>query len=128
MPFPPDGRSTCAWNVRPAEAQDYLELMLYENLPAGMREKALAMMEGFDPASVVATSRFIASGLQPFVATSELTFLECPTLLIRGDDPMHPAEVSDLYAASIRDCMTVPAATMDIAGAIGAFVDRCWQS
>ena len=100
---------------------------LYESLPAGMRERALAMMEGFDPASVVATSHFIASGSQPFVATSELMSLESPTLLIRGDDPMHPAEVSDLYAACIRDCTTVAATTTDIAEAIGAFVDQCMQ-
>ena len=99
---------------------------LYENLPAGMRERALAMIGDLDPASIVATSHFIASGSQPFVATSELMSLESPTLLVRGDDPMHPAEVSDLYAASIQDCTTVPA-TADIAQAIGAFVDRCSQ-
>jgi 3-oxoadipate enol-lactonase len=98
---------------------------LYENLPAGMRERALAMMEGFDPASVVATSHFIASGSQPFGATSELMSLASPTLLVRGDDPMHPAEVSDVYAASIQDCTTVPATTTDVAQVIGAFVDRC---
>ena len=85
------------------------------------------MIEGFDPASVVATSHFIASGSQPFGATSELMSLEPPTLLVRGDDPMHPAEVSDLYVACIRDCTTVPTTTTNIAEAIGAFVDRCLQ-
>jgi hypothetical protein len=92
-----------------------------------MREKALAMMESFDPASVVATSHFIAAGSHPFVENSELMSLVSPTLLVRGDDPMHPAEVSDLYAACIQDCTTVPATTPDIAEAIGAFVDRCLQ-
>lgn len=41
---------------------------LYAALPPGIREQALAMLDEFDPASVVATSRFIASGsnrLQP---------------------------------------------------------------
>jgi hypothetical protein len=92
-----------------------------------MREKALAMIEGFDSASVVATSHFIASGAQPFETTSELMALESPTLLVRGDDPMHPAEVSDLYASAIRNCTTVAATTTDVASAIGAFVDRCVQ-
>jgi pimeloyl-ACP methyl ester carboxylesterase len=101
---------------------------LYANLPAGMRERALAMMEGFDPASVVATSRFIASGAQPFTRPADLMLLECPTLLVRGDDPMHPAEVSDIYAASIPNCTVMPASTTDTAPAIGAFVDRCVQA
>lgn len=101
---------------------------LYANLPAGMRERALAVIEGFDPASVVATSHFIASGSQPFTGADDLASLECPTLLFRGDDPMHPAEVSDLYAASIAHCTVMPASTTDAAEVIGAFVDRCLQT
>ncbi len=77
------------------------------------------------PASVVATSHFIASGHQPFASAAELESLEAPTLLVRGDDLMHPVEISDLYAASIRDCTEVPASTTDVAAAIGAFGDRC---
>jgi pimeloyl-ACP methyl ester carboxylesterase len=98
---------------------------LYASLPAGIRERALAMMEAFDPASVVATSYFVASGSQPFTAAADLASLECPTLLVRGDDPVHPPEVSDLYAASIPDCTVVPASTPELAPVIGAFVDRC---
>jgi pimeloyl-ACP methyl ester carboxylesterase len=101
---------------------------LFENLPAGTRERALAMLEGFDAASVVATSHFIASGAQPFASIADLTSLRTPTLLVRGDDPMHPAEVSDLYAASITTCTAMPASTTDIARAIGSFVDRCLQT
>lgn len=97
---------------------------LYANLPAPMRDRALAMIEGFDAASVVSTSRFIASGAQPFVADEDLSALEVPTLLIRGDDPMHPSEVSDLYAARIPDCTTAPASA-DVAEIIWPFVDRC---
>lgn len=37
---------------------------------------------------------------------------------------MRPAEVSDLYAASIPSCMTIPASTTDVSEIIGAFVDR----
>ena len=53
---------------------------LYANLPAGVPDRALAMVEDFDPASVVATSQFLASGTQPFTAAAELDLLEPPTL------------------------------------------------
>ena len=98
---------------------------LYGKLPPNMRDKALALMEDFDPASVVATSRFIASGLQPFTSVADLRSLDVPTLLVRGDDPMHPAEISDIYAASIPHCTTVPAATTDVAAALRVFCDDC---
>ena len=98
---------------------------LYANLSAGMREKALAMIESFDPASVVATSRFVASGAQPFSSASELRSLTVPTLIVRGDDAIHPGEVSDVYAATIGECRILPASTGDLASAIGTFVDRC---
>lgn len=94
---------------------------LYANLPPEIREKALAMVEGFDAASVVATSQFIASGAQPFTSAADLKSLSVPTLLIRGDDPLHPAEVSDLYAANIPSCTVAPASTADVAAEIGAF-------
>jgi pimeloyl-ACP methyl ester carboxylesterase len=99
---------------------------LYERLPSPRREKALAMLEGFDAASVVATSRFIASGVQPFGSVAELGSLRMPTLLVRGDDALHPAEVSELYASSIPDCTVLPASTEDVPAAIETFlVERC---
>lgn len=94
---------------------------LYANLPPEMREKALAMLEGFDAASVVTTSRFVASGAQPFPSAADLRSLHVPTLLVLGDDPLHPAEVSDLYAASIPNCAVSPASGTDVAAAIGSF-------
>lgn len=97
---------------------------LYMNLPPEVREKALAMREGFDAASVVATSRFVASGAQPFTSAADLRSLAVPTLLVRGDDALHPPEVSDLYADHIPDCTVAPASTADVAAAIGAFCDR----
>ncbi len=84
----------------------------------------LAMVEGFDAASVVATSDFVASGKQPFTSDADLKSLDLPVLLVRGDDPLHPSEVSDLYAANIRDCTEV-ASSADASEAIGAFCDRC---
>lgn len=97
---------------------------LYANLPPHMRESALAMLEGFDAASVVATSHFIASGAQPFGSSADLRSVQAPTLLVRGDDPVHPAEVSDLYAANIPNCTVAAASTIDVASAIGAFCDQ----
>lgn len=97
---------------------------LYANLPAAIREKAMAMLEEFDPASVVATSRFIASGDQPFASVNMLKSIEVPSLLLRGDDPMHPAEVSDLYAAALPNCYVYPPSTHDVGGAISAFLDE----
>lgn len=97
---------------------------MYANLPPEIREKALAMLEGFDAASVVTTSRFIASGAQPFSSAGNLRSLSMPTLLVRGDDPLHPAEVSDLYAENIPNCKVAPASTTDVAAEIGAFCDQ----
>lgn len=97
---------------------------LYASLPPQIREKALAMVDAFDAASVVATSRFIASGAQPFTAAADLRSLSMPVLLVRGDDPLHPAEVSDLYAANIPGCSIAPASTLDVAAEIGAFCDQ----
>ena len=67
---------------------------LYAGLPPEIREKALAMVDGFDAASVVATSHFIASGAQPFTSAADLRSLSMPTLLVPGGDPLHPAEVA----------------------------------
>ncbi|HEX9944347.1 MAG TPA: alpha/beta hydrolase [Thermoanaerobaculia bacterium] len=97
---------------------------LYANLPPEIREKALAMVDGFDAASVVATSHFIASGAQPFASAADLKSLAVPTLLVRGDDAIHPAEVSDLYAESIPNCRVAPASTADVAAEIGTFCDQ----
>jgi pimeloyl-ACP methyl ester carboxylesterase len=96
---------------------------LYERLPEGMRERAWAVASAFDPASVAATSRLIASGAQPFDSGRELGAIGVPVLLVRGDDPQHPAEVSDVYAASIPECTVVPATGVDVARPIRDFCD-----
>ena len=100
---------------------------LYAGLPEPMRGKALEMVEGFDPASVVTTSRFIASGAQPFETPEDLRSVAVPALLVRGEDPLHPAEISDLYAEHLPDCQVLPAATPDVPGAIGAFCDELFS-
>lgn len=94
---------------------------LYADLPRPVRDKALAMIEGFDPASVVATSSFIAGGAQPFSAAEDLHAITAPALLVRGDDPLHPAAVSDVYATHLRGCRVLPASTSDLAAGIADF-------
>lgn len=94
---------------------------LYEGLAPGIREQALATIAEFDAASVVATSHFLASGAQPFGSAGELRALPMPTLLIRGDDPVHPAEVSELYAMNIPHCKALAADTVDVAAAMAEF-------
>ncbi len=105
------------------EGIEVLRPMFYEQLPEGIRERAWQLASGFDPGSVVATSRFIASGAQPFNSSRELRSIRMPTLLVRGDDEIHPAEVSDMYAASITDCTVLPATDVDITHAIRDFCD-----
>jgi 3-oxoadipate enol-lactonase len=97
---------------------------LYERLPPAIREKALAMMEEFDAASVVATSHFIASGAQPFTSAADLRSLSRPTLIVPGDNPLHPAEVAAFYAENIPGCSIAPATITEVAGAIEAFCLR----
>lgn len=97
---------------------------LYANLPQPARDGALEMVRGFDAASVVTTSRFLASGAQPFATPEELGSIDVPSLVVRGDDPLHPAEVSELYAENLPGCRVLPPSTTEVAEAIGAFCDR----
>ncbi len=83
------------------------------------------MIEAFDGGSVAATSRFIAEGSQPFACAADLASIEVSTLVIPGDDLLHPADVSDLYAANITRCTVASPSTTDLAEVIGAFADAC---
>lgn len=91
-----------------------------------------AMTRSADLASFVATNQFIASGAQPFASDADLEAIAVPTLLVPGNDPMHPAEVSDLYAAKIPLCTSVELSgaagyeprNTEFAAAIAAFCER----
>lgn len=76
-------------------------LPLFAALPEAMRARATAMVERFDAASVAATTRLLGSSAQPFDRLDELRRVRCPTLLIPGVDPSHPAEVAHRLAAHI---------------------------
>jgi pimeloyl-ACP methyl ester carboxylesterase len=105
------------------EGVEVLRTMYFEQLPEAVAERAWEVAADFDAGSVVATSRFIASGIQPFGTARELRSIRVPTLLVRGDDAIHPPEVSDVYAASIDGCSVVPAGPTDPARTIGEFCD-----
>jgi 3-oxoadipate enol-lactonase len=60
-----------------------------------------------DPNSFIATNEFMASCVQPFASARDLETIAAPTLLIPGNDLMHPPDVSVLYAASIPKCTLI---------------------
>ncbi|MFY9688397.1 MAG: alpha/beta hydrolase [Candidatus Acidiferrales bacterium] len=104
---------------------------LYRESPA-MEAYFDSMIRSVHPPSFVATNRFVASGVQPFASAADLQAIVAPTLLIPGNDPMHPAEISDLYAARIPNCVAARlpetadygAWSAEVAAAIGSFCGR----
>ena len=72
------------------------------------------------------------SGAQPFASAEDLRRIAAPTLLIPGNDPMHPAETAEIYAAKIPQCSIVEpldaadynGRSKEIASAIGDFCAR----
>ena len=104
---------------------------LYKGSPA-MEAYFDAMIGSTDLASFVATNEFMASGAQPFVSDADLEAIAAPTLVVPGNDLMHPAEVAELYAARIPRSATVEVSdtadyishNAEIAAAIGDFCER----
>lgn len=74
---------------------------LFAPLPPALRDIALQMAAGFDPASVAATTRFLASGAQPFTDLGDLATITAPALVVPGTDPEHPADVAGQYARAL---------------------------
>ena len=91
------------------EGIEVLRPLYFGHLPETIAERAWTLASEFDPASVVATSRFVASGEQPFHAAQDLRRLDSPALLIRGNDPQHPPGVSDLYESAMPNCTSLSA-------------------
>lgn len=86
---------------------------LFEPLPPAIRDVALAMASRFDPASVAATTRFLASGAQPFERLDELAALSMPAIVVPGTDPEHPAAIAGLYARTLpRAVLVEPSAEL----------------
>ena len=76
-------------------------LPLLDTLPPDVRERAGAVVLSLDPRSVAALSRFMSSGVHPFDTAADLAAITCPTLVIPGIDPQHPAWLADLLAAHL---------------------------
>jgi pimeloyl-ACP methyl ester carboxylesterase len=99
---------------------------LFAALPPAIQDRARAMVDSFDPASVAATTAFMASGAQPFATGADLAAITAPTLLVPGTDPTHPPEVAAVYRRHLPRCTVrdvVPADfTADYATPIAAFL------
>jgi 3-oxoadipate enol-lactonase len=93
-------------------------LPLFDRLPAAIRERAKAVVAAYDPGSVAASTRFMASGVQPFVP-GDLARLEMPVLVVPGTDPEHPRSAAEAYARAPRATVVE---TADWAAAIAAWV------
>ena len=107
----------------PAEGTQVL-FPLFEALPPDIRERARALVATFDPASVAATTAFMASGAQPFERGVELHAIAAPALVVPGNDPTHPREVADVFATHLPACVVQDAELPTYAPVIEAFLDR----
>ncbi len=95
---------------------------LLDRLPRAIRARARAMVASFDPASVAATARFLASARQPIESVDELVKITAPTLVIPGADPEHPAELATLYASRLPRVRVRPASA-ELVRAVDGFCD-----
>jgi pimeloyl-ACP methyl ester carboxylesterase len=78
--------------------------VMYPLLPPHLAERGRALFATYDPASVAATTRFAASGAQPFQRATDLVAISAPTLVVPGIEPQHPPEVADVYARHVPRC------------------------
>jgi pimeloyl-ACP methyl ester carboxylesterase len=108
----------------PAEGIEVL-LPLFDALPPEIRERARRVVATFDPASVAATTAFMASGVQPFARASELAAIAAPTLVVPGMDPTHPPEVAHVFRMHVPRCEVRDVASPTMyAAAIADFLER----
>jgi haloacetate dehalogenase len=96
---------------------------LLDALPPPIQLRARAAFAAYDPASVAASTRFMASGAQPFRTAAELAAISVPALLVPGSDPTHPPEISEIYQRHLPRCTVRAVAAADFASAITDFVD-----
>lgn len=94
---------------------------LLDAVPADLRARARETFATYDPASVAASTRFMASGAQPFGRASELAAIDAPTLVVPGVDPYHPVEVAGVYERHVPHVRVID--TADFASAIAAFLE-----
>src|SRR3569623_3313149 len=81
----------------------------------------MAVGAGYDAASGATSTRFMASGEQPF-APGELARLEMPVLDVPGADPEHPRSEAEAYTRAPHATLVE---TADWAVALAAWVAGC---
>jgi len=104
----------------PAEGIEVL-FPLLAALPEAVRERARRLFQTYDPASVAASTAFMASGAQPFARGEELAAITAPALVVPGTDPQHPREVADVLARHLPRCTVVE--TADWGGAVARWLE-----
>lgn len=119
-------RMHAAGSRAPAEGVAVL-YPLFDALPLAIRDRALAMVDSFDAASVAATTRFLASGAQPFARGADLAASEAPALLVPGTDPTHPPEVAAVYRSWLPRCCVREVDPALLAAVIADFVAQLWS-
>jgi 3-oxoadipate enol-lactonase len=97
---------------------------LFEALPAPIRARARASVDSYDAASVATSTRFMASGAQPFASAVELASISVPTLIVPGTDSYHPVEVAEIYRTHVPRAIMRSVETAEFAATIAEFVDR----
>ena len=98
-------------------------LPLFTTLPAPLRARATALVANYDPASVAASTAFMASGAQPFARCADLAAITAPVLLVPGVDAQHPPEVAAVYRRHLPRCAEAAAEVDRLGAAIAAFLD-----
>lgn len=96
---------------------------LFEQLPPPIRDAAIEMMLGFDPASVASTTQFLASNTQPITTASELAAIDVPVAIVPGVDAEHPRDVADLYARHARRPVVIDPTSADPIDQLARFCD-----
>jgi pimeloyl-ACP methyl ester carboxylesterase len=97
---------------------------LFDVLPSPVRDYALELMQSFDPRSVAATTRFLATNLQPMSAARELEAITVPVMVVPGIDAQHPRELAALYVQHLREPIVVEQTAVDFLEQLGAFCAR----
>jgi len=94
---------------------------LFDALPPSLREGALKMLQSFDPVSVAATTRFLATGVQPLRTARELAAIAVPVMVLPGIDPQHPADVGALYVRHLRHPVVAEQTAPNLLERVAAF-------
>jgi pimeloyl-ACP methyl ester carboxylesterase len=101
---------------------------LFAALPAEIRQRACALSATYDPGSVAASTRFMASAAQPFTTGAELASITAPVLLVPGEDPTHPLEVAEVYRRHLPRCTVRSVGPKDFAAVIAELIAELDQS